>query len=128
MAILFCPFFEDRNGVTAMRTNGYFEFLTYKQPKRRARKCLSAFSRRGSTLKIKIPDTEPLVISVNQLAEKLQVSARSVWRLLSHRELIAPVRCGRTTRWELDKVEEWIAKACSSESCFEGYSQETKRL
>ena len=29
VAKLFCPFFVDRNGVTAMRTNGYFEFLTY---------------------------------------------------------------------------------------------------
>ena len=29
VAKLFCPFFEDRNGATAMRTNGYFEFLTY---------------------------------------------------------------------------------------------------
>jgi len=26
---LFCPFFLGQNGVDAMQTNGYFEFLTY---------------------------------------------------------------------------------------------------
>jgi predicted DNA-binding transcriptional regulator AlpA len=57
-------------------------------------------------------NTDPLLISAEQLAEKLQISARSVWRLLSKGEIIEPVRFGGTTRWHLAKVEAWIAEGC----------------
>ena len=56
--------------------------------------------------------SEPLLISAEQLAEKLNISARTVWRLLSRGHIVPPVKFGGTTRWELAKIEQWIEAGC----------------
>ena len=56
--------------------------------------------------------TEPALISAVELAELLQVSTRTLWRLRSAGKLIKPIKLGGSTRWRLDEVEAWIADGC----------------
>jgi len=56
--------------------------------------------------------SEPLLISAEQLAELLQISTRTLWRLLSTGKLVTPVHLGGSTRWRLEQVQNWIEKGC----------------
>lgn len=55
---------------------------------------------------------QPALISATELAELLQVSTRTLWRLRSAGKLIKPIKIGGSTRWRLDEVENWIAEGC----------------
>jgi len=55
---------------------------------------------------------EPLLISAEQLAEMLQISTRTLWRLLSSGKLLTPVHIGGSTRWRLEQVRLWIEEGC----------------
>ena len=55
---------------------------------------------------------EPLLISSDQLAGMLQISTRTLWRLLSTGKLILPVHIGGNTRWRLEEVRNWIDEGC----------------
>jgi excisionase family DNA binding protein len=59
-------------------------------------------------------DTTPRLITAEELAKLMQVSERTLWRLLSGGKLPQPVRIGRNTRWRLAEVTEWIERGCSS--------------
>lgn len=52
------------------------------------------------------------LIAADQLAAMLDVSTRTVWRLLSTGRIVQPIRIGGSVRWRLDEVREWIAKGC----------------
>lgn len=56
--------------------------------------------------------SEALLITAEELAPMLNVSERTLWRLLSAGKLPEPVRLGRLTRWSLDRVKEWIVEGC----------------
>lgn len=59
-----------------------------------------------------MPDSPPptkLAFKIPEVAERLSVSPRSVWRLISLGELKA-VRCGRSTRVSAESVEQFIAR------------------
>ena len=43
----------------------------------------------------------------------LDVSERTLWRLLSGRKVPEPVRIGRNTRWRLAEVNDWIERGLS---------------
>jgi len=58
------------------------------------------------------PQTGPALISATELAELLQISTRTLWRLRSAGKLIRPIRLGGSTRWSLDEVQTWIAEGC----------------
>ena len=58
-----------------------------------------------------IPEYSAL-LSVEQVATMLQVSPRTVWRLLSSGELIEPVRIRGNTRWRRDELDAWINDGC----------------
>jgi excisionase family DNA binding protein len=55
---------------------------------------------------------EPLLLTAVQVAGLLQVSSRTVWRLVSERKIVGPVRIGGATRWRRDEVERWIGAGC----------------
>ena len=55
---------------------------------------------------------EPLLISAEQFAEMMQISTRTLWRLLSSGKLIEPVHIGGSTRWRLEQVRKWIDEGC----------------
>lgn len=61
----------------------------------------------------------PLLITAKQLAEMMQISIRTLWRLRSAGQLIEPVKVGGATRWRRDEVHEWIAKGCPIQSTHE---------
>ena len=56
--------------------------------------------------------TTPKLINAEELARLMQISERTLWRLLSGRKLPQPVRIGRNTRWRLAEVEQWIERGC----------------
>ena len=57
-------------------------------------------------------DAAPKMITAEDLANLMQISERTLWRLLSGGKIPQPVRIGRNTRWRLAEVEEWIQRGC----------------
>ncbi len=57
-------------------------------------------------------ETKPLLIDRRQVGELLNLSTRTVWRLLSAGKLPKPVRIGRSVRWSRSDLETWIANGC----------------
>ena len=55
---------------------------------------------------------KPLLISAEQFAEMLQISTRTLWRLLSSGKLLTPIHIGGSTRWRLEQVHQWIEEGC----------------
>lgn len=53
------------------------------------------------------------LLTVRQLAELLQVSTRTVWRMQSAGELPEPIRISHRVRWRRDDVEEWLRRQSS---------------
>lgn len=57
---------------------------------------------------------EPCLITAQELANLLQISTRSLWRLRSSGQLPLPVRLGGNVRWRLEEIRKWIADGCQS--------------
>ena len=55
---------------------------------------------------------QPFLITARKLAQLLEVSTRTLWRLRSAGQLPEPVRLGGAVRWRLDEVRKWIAGGC----------------
>jgi predicted DNA-binding transcriptional regulator AlpA len=53
-----------------------------------------------------------LLVDADAVARMLNISPRTVWRLLSAGKLIEPVRVGGNTRWRVDELRQWIADGC----------------
>ncbi|QEG37724.1 helix-turn-helix transcriptional regulator [Bythopirellula goksoeyrii] len=58
------------------------------------------------------PKQSVQLIAAEELAEMLDVSTRTVWRLLSTGQLVQPLRIGGSVRWRIDEVQEWINNGC----------------
>src|SRR4051794_30453846 len=52
------------------------------------------------------------LLNAEEVAAMLGVSERTLWRLLSAGKFPKPVRFGRSTRWRLADVREWIDCGC----------------
>ncbi len=57
-------------------------------------------------------DTTPVLLTADEVAAMLNVSERTLWRLLSGGKVPKPVRFGRSTRWRDSEVREWIERGC----------------
>lgn len=57
-------------------------------------------------------DTTSVLLNAEEVAAMLGVSERTLWRLLSAGKVPKPVRFGRSTRWRLTEVKEWIDRGC----------------
>jgi predicted DNA-binding transcriptional regulator AlpA len=57
-------------------------------------------------------NTVRVLINAEELARMMDVSERTLWRLLSGGKVPQPVRIGRNTRWRLAEVVEWIERGC----------------
>jgi len=57
-------------------------------------------------------DDEMALMDARDVARRLNVSTRTVWRLLSAGQLPKPVRIGRSVRWRHEVLEEWIRLGC----------------
>ena len=54
----------------------------------------------------------PVLIDVSDLATMLNISTRTVWRLLSAGKMLAPIRIGGAVRWRYQEVHRWIEQGC----------------
>lgn len=61
-----------------------------------------------------VPD-DVLLMAVEQVAHLLQVSTRTVWRLVSAGKLVAPVYVGKAARWRYRDLKQWIEAGCPLE-------------
>ncbi|MGD9646360.1 MAG: helix-turn-helix transcriptional regulator [Pirellulales bacterium] len=52
------------------------------------------------------------LITANELARRLAISKRSLWRLRSAGQLPEPIRLGGAVRWRLEDIQKWIADGC----------------
>jgi len=52
------------------------------------------------------------LVPVETVARMLDISVRSVWRLLSAGKLVTPRRLGRSVRWSRNEIREWIEAGC----------------
>ncbi|MBS0263432.1 MAG: helix-turn-helix domain-containing protein [Planctomycetes bacterium] len=59
-----------------------------------------------------VAEEGPLLITARQLADKLQISTRTLWRMLSAERLPAPIRVGGIVRWRANDIERWISAGC----------------
>jgi excisionase family DNA binding protein len=53
-----------------------------------------------------------LLIAADEVAAMLDISTRTLWRLVSAKRVVAPVRIGGSTRWRRAEVEAWVAAGC----------------
>ena len=58
------------------------------------------------------PVRQPAMLTVNDLAEMLNCSARTVYRLTDSGRIPRPVKLGGLVRWPRKKIEHWIAAGC----------------
>ena len=63
------------------------------------------------------------LLSAKELAGKLLLSARTVWRLRSARKLPNPVHVGSSIRWKLSDIQLYLDCDCDMER-FEAMKQE----
>lgn len=52
------------------------------------------------------------LLTARELADMLNVSVRTVWRLRSSAAIPAPVRIRGSVRWNRDEVQRWIDQGC----------------
>jgi predicted DNA-binding transcriptional regulator AlpA len=71
----------------------------------------SQFSQ-GSDGNFEVPVSAPLLINVDDLADILGISVRSVWRLHSANELPKPVNLRSSIRWRLADIQKWVDAGC----------------
>lgn len=57
-------------------------------------------------------DESPLLVPVRTVAKLMQVSPRTVWRMLSAGLIVEPRRIGNVVRWHIDELKAWIAGGC----------------
>jgi excisionase family DNA binding protein len=73
-----------------------------------------------------IPDGKPILITADELAAKLALSKRTIYRMLSAGTFIQPLRLGGAVRWRLDEIEAWIAAGCPNRNEWEVINSQEK--
>jgi predicted DNA-binding transcriptional regulator AlpA len=53
------------------------------------------------------------LITAKELAAMLDISIRTIWRRRSDGSMPSPVKVGRSIRWRLLDIRNWIAKGCT---------------
>ena len=91
-------------------------FTSPNEPQALSTKC-----RRGrSMIHQASNDDEPLddtrMIDVEELAIRLGISKRSVWRLVSIGQIPEPKKFGKLARWSLPRIRVWIEEDCPGNS------------
>lgn len=58
------------------------------------------------------------LLTVEQVAHRLNVGVRTVWRLDSEKKIPAPFRIGHRKRWGAGDLELWLQWKCPSQKKF----------
>jgi excisionase family DNA binding protein len=53
------------------------------------------------------------LLTAKELAALLDVSLRTIWRRRSDGSMPTPLRVGRSIRWRLSDIRNWIANGCT---------------
>ena len=59
------------------------------------------------------------LLTVMDLAARLKISARQIWKLKAAGRLPAAVRLARSVRWRTDDIALWVQLGCPSRERFE---------
>jgi len=59
---------------------------------------------------VELGPEEGRFLTVRQVAAMLHLGQRSVWKFATTGELPAPIRIGRSVRWDRSDIEVWIAR------------------
>ena len=62
------------------------------------------------------PKTTQL-IDISELANRLSVSKRTIWRLDARGAIPSPLRLGSSVRWRESEIQEWVAAGCPKRLC-----------
>jgi excisionase family DNA binding protein len=54
------------------------------------------------------------LLSVGDVAGKLRVSSRQIWKMLASGRIPAPVRLGRSVRFRAADIARWVELGCPS--------------
>ena len=54
------------------------------------------------------------MLTASDVAERLRISVRGVWRQVSIGRIPAPIYVGRLARWPLTTIKEWMEQGCPS--------------
>lgn len=63
------------------------------------------------------------LLNVSDVAGKLRISSRQVWKLLASGRIPDPVRVGRSVRFRAADIERWVQLGCPSRDRFEADRQ-----
>ncbi len=58
--------------------------------------------------------TNQALMSARQVAELLNISTRTLWRLKSAGRLPAAIRIGKSIRWRREDLDTWIEEGCQT--------------
>lgn len=59
------------------------------------------------------------LLTVKDVASRLKVSARQVWKMRASGKIPGPVNLSRSVRWLASDIDEWILRGCPSREKFE---------
>lgn len=63
--------------------------------------------------------TQPLAVSARQLAGMLDLSVRTIRTMDAAGKLPRGVRFGRSVRWPVDELRDWLAAGCPDRASWE---------
>lgn len=55
---------------------------------------------------------QPKLLTKKELAEMLQLSQRTVYRMVMEKRLPQPIKLGVSVRWRQETIQEWIESDC----------------
>ena len=64
----------------------------------------------GTNSDVRSAQREPLLIKADEVARLVAISTRTLWRLVGAGLFPRPVQVGRSTRWRVADVEDWISR------------------
>lgn len=65
-----------------------------------------------------------LLIDANEVARRLGLSVRTIWRLNSAGKLPSPVPIGgKSKRWRAEEITTWVAAGCPARPLWEAVSK-----
>ncbi len=59
------------------------------------------------------------LLTVKDVAARLRISARQIWKLSSSGRMPAPVRVSSSVRWRAEDIARWVEMGCPSRERFE---------
>lgn len=64
----------------------------------------------------RLDEESAMLVSAEKLAQQLDISIRTLWRLRAAGKLPAPVRLGGSVRWRVEEIQAWIDGGCPAAS------------